>query len=148
MPAHSSHLLQPLDIGCFAVVKRSYGRLIDQKMRLGVSHIDKLEFLTAYPQAQAEAFQTTTIQNSFKAAGLVPVDAAPMLSKLNISLLTLTPVPSRPSSRSSIYQPHTPATIAQLTKHQRSAKDLLKYRSESPPTPTKLVNRQGSSIIP
>jgi hypothetical protein len=25
MPAHSSHLLQPLDVGCFAVLKRSYG---------------------------------------------------------------------------------------------------------------------------
>lgn len=27
MPAHSSHLLQPLEIGCFAVLKRSYSRL-------------------------------------------------------------------------------------------------------------------------
>ena len=26
MPAHSSHLLQPLDVGCFAVLKRSYGQ--------------------------------------------------------------------------------------------------------------------------
>ena len=29
MPAHSSHLLQPLDVGCFAVLKRTYGRLVD-----------------------------------------------------------------------------------------------------------------------
>ncbi|KAI2791755.1 hypothetical protein POX_c04633 [Penicillium oxalicum] len=26
MPSHSSHLLQPLDVGCFAVLKRAYGR--------------------------------------------------------------------------------------------------------------------------
>lgn len=25
MPAHTSHLFQPLDVGCFAVLKRSYG---------------------------------------------------------------------------------------------------------------------------
>ena len=37
MPAHSSHLLQPLDVGCFAVLKRSYGRLVDQQMRLGIN---------------------------------------------------------------------------------------------------------------
>ena len=29
MPAHSSHLLQPLDIGCFAVLKRSYSRMVE-----------------------------------------------------------------------------------------------------------------------
>jgi hypothetical protein len=28
MPAHSSHLLQPLDVGCFAVLKRAYGHFI------------------------------------------------------------------------------------------------------------------------
>lgn len=28
MPPHSSHLLQPLDVGCFSVLKRSYGRLV------------------------------------------------------------------------------------------------------------------------
>ena len=25
MPPHSSHILQPLDVGCFSVLKRSYG---------------------------------------------------------------------------------------------------------------------------
>ncbi|EED12236.1 pogo transposable element, putative [Talaromyces stipitatus ATCC 10500] len=34
MPPHSSHLLQPLDVGCFAVLKRHYGQLVEQRMRL------------------------------------------------------------------------------------------------------------------
>lgn len=72
MPAHSSHLLQPLDIGCFAVLKRAYGSLVDQKMRLSINHIDKLVFLAAYPQARADAFKPDTIKNSFAAASLVP----------------------------------------------------------------------------
>jgi hypothetical protein len=29
MPVHSSHLLQPLDVGCFSILKHSYGRLIE-----------------------------------------------------------------------------------------------------------------------
>jgi hypothetical protein len=65
MPAHSSYLLQPLDIGYFAVLKRSYGSLVDQKIRLSVNHIDKLDFLVAYPEARASAFQALTIKNSF-----------------------------------------------------------------------------------
>ena len=52
MPAHSSHLLQPLNIGCFAVLKRSYSGLVETKMRLGINHIDKLDFLEAYPHAR------------------------------------------------------------------------------------------------
>jgi hypothetical protein len=56
MPVYSSHLLQPLDIGCFAVLKRSYGRMVETKMRNGINHIDKLDFLEAYPSARIEAF--------------------------------------------------------------------------------------------
>jgi hypothetical protein len=35
MPPHSSHLLQPLDVGCFSPLKTSYGRQVDNHMRLG-----------------------------------------------------------------------------------------------------------------
>lgn len=72
MPAYSSHLLQPLDVGCFAVLKRSYGRMVEMKMRTGINYIDKLDFLEAYPSARAEAFRFDTIINSFRATGLVP----------------------------------------------------------------------------
>ncbi len=55
MPAHSSHLLQPLDVGCFSTLKRSYRRLVGEYIRLGVNHIDKTEFLPLFKQARAEA---------------------------------------------------------------------------------------------
>jgi len=51
-PPHSSHLLQPLDIGCFAVLKRTYGRLVEDQMRARINHIDKFDFLAAYPNAR------------------------------------------------------------------------------------------------
>ena len=54
IPAHSLYLLQPLNIGCFAVLKKAYGSLVDQKMRFGINHIDKLDFLGAYPQARID----------------------------------------------------------------------------------------------
>jgi hypothetical protein len=65
MPPHSSHLLQPLDVGCFAVLKRSYGHLADQQSRMGINHIHKLDFLAAYPRAREDAFQAKGIQNAF-----------------------------------------------------------------------------------
>ena len=104
MPPHSSHLLQPLDIGCFAVLKRSYGRMVEMKMRNRINHIDKLDFLEAYPSARIEAFKSETIKNSFRAAGLIPFAPDQVISKLDIRLQTPTP----PSSRGSDWDPKTP----------------------------------------
>ena len=56
MPAHSSHLLQPLDIGCFAILKRAYGRFIGDLAGTGYNHIDKIDFLTDFYRARIEAF--------------------------------------------------------------------------------------------
>lgn len=137
MPAHSSHLLQPLDIGCFSVLKRAYSHLIAKQTRLGHNHIDKLDFLAAYTQAHSETFQTKTIQSSFRGAGLVPLDPDHVLSKLNISLRTPTPPLTRPSSRSSQFSPKTPKTVKQLQKQERSLKKLLRERSKSPSSPAK-----------
>lgn len=42
MPAYSSHLLQPLDIGCFAVLKQLYGQTVETKMccgKIGRAHV-------------------------------------------------------------------------------------------------------------
>ena len=140
MPSHSSHLLQPLDVGCFAVLKRAYGRFISDLARTGYNHIDKLDFLDDYQRARLEAFQQPAIiQNSFAASGLVPVDAERVLSKLNISLRTPTPPSSRPSSRSSQFTPKTPRTVIQLQKQASMLKDLLKQRSNSPPSPSKIM---------
>lgn len=61
MPPHSSHLLQPLDVGCFSVLKRSYGKRIETLMSLGVNQIDKQEFLSIYQKACAEALHQNNV---------------------------------------------------------------------------------------
>lgn len=53
-------------------------------MRLGIYHIDKLDFLAVYPEARVSAFQALIIKNSFAAASIVPFDLEKVLSKLNI----------------------------------------------------------------
>jgi hypothetical protein len=132
MPPHSSHLLQPLDIGCFAVLKRSYGRLIESKIRVQINHVDKLDFLEAYPSARIEAFKSETIKNSFAAAGLVPYNPDRVISKLDIRLRTPTP----PSSQGSEWSLKTPSNHVQLQKQASSIKALLRTRSRSPPSPS------------
>jgi hypothetical protein len=115
------------------VVKKVYGRFISDLTRQGYNYIDKIDFLEDYQRARLEAFQKPlTIQNSFAAAGLVPIDIERVLSKLNISLRTPTPLNSRLSSRSSQFTPKTPRTVPQLFKQASLLKDLLDQRSQSP----------------
>jgi hypothetical protein len=52
MPPHTSHLLQPLDVGVFGPLKRSYGKLVEEMMVAGNNHIDKEDFLYLYPPAR------------------------------------------------------------------------------------------------
>ncbi|OOQ89515.1 hypothetical protein PEBR_07950 [Penicillium brasilianum] len=123
------------------VVKRAYGRFVSDLARRGYNHIDKHDFLVDYQHARLEAFQSTnpTIKNSFAASGLVPLDAERVLNKLNISLRTPTPPNTRPSSRSSEFTSQTPRTATQLFKQASMLKDLLKRRSNSPPSPSKEI---------
>jgi hypothetical protein len=121
------------------VLKRTYSRFVSDLTRTSYNHIDKLDFLADYPRARLEAFQPNIIQNSFAAAGIVPVNAERVLSKLTISLRTPSPPLSRPSSRSSEFTLETPRTVAQLQKQAKMMKDLIDRRSKSPPSPLKLV---------
>jgi hypothetical protein len=51
MPPHSSHLLQPLDVGCFSPLKRAYSREVEGLIRDHINHVTKLEFLPAFKAA-------------------------------------------------------------------------------------------------
>jgi Na+-transporting NADH:ubiquinone oxidoreductase subunit NqrF len=64
------------------------------KMRNRINHIDKLDFLEAYPLVRIKAFKLETIKNSFRSASLIPFTPERVISKLNIRLATPTPPPS------------------------------------------------------
>jgi hypothetical protein len=130
MPSHSSHLLQPLDVGCFAVLKRHYGQLVEQRIRLGFNHIDKIDFLTAFPSARAMAYKAQTIRNSFVATGLVPFNPDRVIQQLTIQLKTPTPPPSRSSNTASSCL-QTPQNIRQFVRQSTTINKRINERIES-----------------
>ena len=93
MPAHSSHILQPLNVGCFSPLKTAYGRQIKNYMRCYINHITKLEFLPAFKEAWKAIFTKENICGGFRGAGLVPYDPEHVISNLNIKLQTPPPPP-------------------------------------------------------
>src|SRR5450432_4777986 len=132
MPPHSSHLLQPLDVGCFAVLKRLYGRQIEGLMRNGVNHIDKQDFLEAYYHARKETMHQSNIIVSFAATRLLPYDPDRVLAKLNTQLRTPTPPPRQLELER--WAPETPHNAAELELQSKAIKDYLQH-AKSPPSP-------------
>jgi hypothetical protein len=131
MPPHSSHLLQPLDVSCFAVLKRQYGHLIEQRMRHGFNHIDKIDFLNAFQEARMMAYKPETIRNGFAATGLVPLDPDRVYQQLNVQVNTPSPPPSRSSNtQSSCLQ--TPQNPRQFKRQITTIKKRLSRRTRSP----------------
>jgi hypothetical protein len=125
MPAHSSHLLQPLDVSVFAVLKRAYGGLVEQRMRLGFNTIMKLDFLDAYPAARAEAFKSQNIQSGFIATGITPFNPDRVIQQLDIQLKTPTPPGSRSSNSQSSWILQTPNNPRQLHRQASKVKNLI-----------------------
>ena len=109
---HSSHLLQPLDVSCFSVLKHLYRQEIEQLIRAGCNHIDKPDFLSAYLIARKETMAINVIRNRFVGTGLVPYDPEQVLSKLNTQLRTPTPPPAPIEQQK--WVPETPRNPADL----------------------------------
>ena len=137
MPPHSSHILQPLDVSCFAVLKRFYGRAVEAQIQVGINHVDKDDFLTLYQEIQPTVFGLKTIQSGFRATGIVPFDLDQVLSKLYIQTQTQTQTPS-PRGLAQVlcpWDPETPHNIAELQLQTKAVQRLIRYRTQSPPTP-------------
>jgi hypothetical protein len=61
MPPHTSYILQPLDVGCFALLKRAYKTEINVLANSDITYIDKKAFLDTFNQVFDKAFSKDNI---------------------------------------------------------------------------------------
>jgi hypothetical protein len=128
MPPHTSHLLQPLDVGVFGPLKRAYGKLVEGMMVAGNNHINKEDFLHLYPPAREMIFNHKNICSGFAGAGLKPLNQDRVLKKITFQLHTPTP-PLLEGSVSSAFQ--TPQNTRQLDHKLHSIQRSLQKRKLS-----------------
>jgi hypothetical protein len=127
MPPHSSHLLQPLDVVPYSLLKRHYGDGISLLARSRIYHIDKETFLPAFKAAFEKTFTLENIRAGFRGAGLAPHDPEVVLSKLDIQLRTLTPP--------------APSTVAWEAQTPRNAREI---EAQSTLIRNRMQNHRGS----
>jgi hypothetical protein len=92
MPPYLSHLLQPLNVGCFLPLKRAYSNEINSLAQYSTKKIKKEAFLLAFKAAFKKVITKDNICAGFRGARLVPYNLEVVILKLNVVLYTLTPL--------------------------------------------------------
>lgn len=134
LPAHSSHLTQPLDVGCFSVLKRSYGAQIEHFIKAHINHITKVEFFIAFKAAYEQSLSIQNGQAGFRGAGLIPYDPQVVISKLDINLQAVTP-PRLPSEDQDPWVSQTPHNPTEALSQSTLVKGRIARHQGSSPTP-------------
>jgi hypothetical protein len=133
LPPHSSHLLQPLDVECFSVLKHYYSQELEIFIKAYITHITKAEFLIAFQKAYAKTMTKNNIKAGFRGAGLVPLDSQVVISTLDVKLRTPTPTgPPNPDPWTSQTPRNSTKALSQtelvrakITCHQGSSPTLI-----------------------
>src|SRR5450432_1396398 len=104
-PSHSTHRLQPLDIGVFGPLSTAYSNQLNslQHKSLGLVSMTKRLFYPLFREAFKEAFSKEHIERSFEKAGIWPFNpsividilAKPSLEEPETLLEVQTPMASR-----------------------------------------------------
>jgi DDE superfamily endonuclease len=113
LPPHSTHYLQPLDVGIFGPLAKAYRTSVSRGSIFGAQRIDNYEFLRYYMDLRQ--IITRNISSAWRGAGLIPLDPDKILRPLRPQ----TP-PQATVSRTSI--PQTPDLI---TKVNNTVSQLL-----------------------
>ena len=119
MPAHSSHILQPLDVVCFSPLKQKYSQRVRDLARHHVWHIDKERFLPAFRDAFRDVFTSNNCKKAFEAAGLVPIDAQRVIDRLDVRLHT----PPQEALPETPWQSKTPSNSYEFGSQSKLVKD-------------------------
>ena len=72
LPPHCSHLLQPLDVGVFGLMKKYHTYETDRLLQAGINRFQRFEWVTLYQLIRTKAISAENIRSGWRGAGLVP----------------------------------------------------------------------------
>jgi hypothetical protein len=85
LPPHTTHILQPLDVGCFGPLAREYSNQLDKRSGLGgfiAEGTNKGDFWRLFLPSWEQAMSKRNIEAAFKATGIWSFDPKRVKSRL------------------------------------------------------------------
>jgi hypothetical protein len=83
LPSHTSHKLQPLDVGVFGPLKAAYREQVEQLYRGGAGTVGKQHFTLLYSRARQTALTESNIISAWSKVGLFPFDPDGVLATIS-----------------------------------------------------------------
>lgn len=81
-PPHSTHILQPLDVGVFQPKKEAYQKAIRSSLLEGNLAFSRIAFITAFKEVFEEGFTKHNIPTGFTKSGMYPANAEPAITQI------------------------------------------------------------------
>jgi hypothetical protein len=145
LPPHSTHLLQPLDVGVFCPLATHYRNGLQSYTRLGASYsIDKVDFIHLYQEARAKTLVPEIIRKSWAKTGLFPYDPQVVLGQLAIN----TVIDTRPQTPPELtFKPRCgdSVTVEITPKNRDQIQLILKHVLEGILDPTLMIRKLASA---
>jgi hypothetical protein len=94
---HSSHVLQPLDLACFSLIKSRYRTQIADLSRFEDSaHVKKIRFIQYYDKARKAGLTLSNIKSGWRAAGIEPWNPTKVITSSQIPQQHVQAIPQTP----------------------------------------------------
>ncbi|ERF70889.1 hypothetical protein EPUS_02411 [Endocarpon pusillum Z07020] len=153
LPSHTSHKLQPCDVGVFGPLKAAYREQVEQLFRGGANTVGKQHFTLLYDRARTTAFTSENIKSAWRKAGLFPFDPDCVLRGMRHPSTGMLTVPgaraalSAPVSSSVEDMPPTPTTSEALTSMRvKVEEDLASAGTSSTQRVQKIIKGFQSTL--
>lgn len=117
LPPHSTHRLQPLDLGLFAPLATYYSQAIDRLLREshGLVSLTKRDFWPMFHEAWEKAFCARNIRSAWEAAGIYPLNPQRVIT----NVVTMPATPER-----QVIPPQSTKTPRSIRSYRRSVRKL------------------------
>ena len=69
LPPHTTHYLQPLDIGLFSPLSMAYKRQLEARNKVGLCFVDRIEFLSMFRTCREEVYTHNNIFSGWARSG-------------------------------------------------------------------------------
>ena len=137
LPPHSTHRLQPLDVGIFAPLGNAYSSELDKLIQssCGYSRVTKRMFWSLFREAWRSALTLENIRSGLATPGIYPLDASKVLNILEAK------TPSPPASDTEARW-NTPGSVRAVRRTIRAISKEEGYLSQ----PVELIMKASEKL--
>jgi hypothetical protein len=128
LPPHSTHRLQPLDVGIFSPLAHAYSQEIDHLIQssCGFSRLTKRSFWKLFSAAWNHSVTSSNIKSAFSSPGIYPLRPERVLSSLRVK----TPSPESSDQEEKRKTPTSVRGVRRLTKQIHKEQVACKAQME------------------